>query len=314
MRLFAVLALFSSVVLADGVAPVPDDKAKEAIKEVRDAFRKAESVEEKQGVVFTLHDIPNDRTIRELKKYLRNRDPAIQGVAALALGGQLHNRKEAGELLLKTFEKEKDEIEVAISCIDAMKNLGWHGYWPALEDETGKGTRSAVVIRILELIGANKDYRALPMLLNMYKVAMPKYVRWTTGKVTVDTGAAGDTDRKAAEAKFNQKYGAGGSKARAAAEGKSKAFDARNFTTQIRKCVKEITGHDFETDIDLEDWWIENWELVARRTAELSGENVEKAIAKAKRELPQRKKEIAEARKKLEEELARREAEEAKKN
>jgi hypothetical protein len=312
MKSIAALLCLVGAVLADGVTAVPDDQAKEAVKQAREAFRSAESVEGKQGVVFALHDVPNDYVIKELAKYLRNRDPAIKGVAALALGGQGHNKEAAGKLLLKTYEKEKKELEVAISCLDAMKALGWYGYWPALEKDTGKGTRSAVVIRILEVLGANKDYRALPMLLDMYKTAMPKYVRWTTGTVNVDTGAAGNEDNEAAEREFNRRFGAGGSRARAAAEGKSKSFDARNFTTQIRKCVKEITGEDFETDIDLEDWWIENWEKVARRIAELEGGNVEKAIAKARRELPARKKEIAEARKKLEEELARREAEESK--
>ena len=312
MKPIAALLCLAAAVFADGVKAVPDEQAKEAVKQAKEAFRTADSVEAKQGIVFGLHDVPNDLVIRELAKYLKNRDPAIRGVAALALGGQGHNKEQAGKILLKTYDREKKELEVAISCLDAMKALQWYGYWPALEKDTGKGSRSAIVIRILEVLGANKDYRALPMLLEMYKVAMPKYVRWTTGTVNVDTGAAGNEDSEAAEREFNRRYGAGGSRARAAAEGKSKSFDARNFTTQIRKCVKEITGEDFETDIDLEDWWIANWEKVARRIAELEGSNVEKAIAKARRELPARKKEIAEARKKLEEELARREAEESK--
>ena len=149
MKSMAALLCLVGAVLADGVTAVPDDQAKEAVKQAREAFRSAESVEGKQGVVFGLHDVPNDYVIKELAKYLRNRDPAIQGVAALALGGQGHNKEDAGKLLLKTYEKEKKELEVAISCLDAMKALGWYGYWPALEKDTGKGTRSAIVIRIL---------------------------------------------------------------------------------------------------------------------------------------------------------------------
>jgi len=311
MRPILPLFLFTAVLFGQENGAVPDDQAKAAVKEAKAAFRKADTVEEKQGVVFSLHDFPNDYTIRALKRYLRDRDPAIRGVAALALGGQVHDKEEAGELLMEAYQKDKDEMQVALSCLDAMRNLKYLGYWPELGKDTGKGARSAVVIRILELLGANKDFRALPMLLDMYKVAMPKHVKWTTGTVNVDTGTAGDADQRAAEAEFNRRYGRGGSRARAAAERKAKAFDARNFQTQIRKCAKEITGEDFETDIDLEDWWIENWEMVARRIAELNGDDVEKAVAKAKKELPARKAKIAEERKKLEEELRRREEEAA---
>ena len=300
MRTALSCLILTAAVLAQGVTAVPEEEAKTAIKEATDAFRKTKVVEEKQEIVFLLHDVPHDRTIKQLAKFLKDKQPAVRGVAALALGGQGHNKDAAGALLMKTYQKEKKEIEVAISCVDAIKELRWYGYWPALEKDTkGKSARSAIVIRILELLGQNKDYRAIPMLLEMYKVAMPKRVTWKTGTVNVDTGTAGDADQRAAEAKFNSKYGRGGSKAKAKATAKARAFDARNFTTQIRKCAKEITGEDFETDVDLEDWWIDNYEKVARAIARLDGKDEDKAAAKALKELPARKKEVEESRKKL---------------
>ena len=313
MRFIASLVVLAAVVQAQVVTPVSDEEAKVAVKEFKDAFRKAKTIEEKQGLVFSLHDVPNDYTIRELRKVLKNKHEAIRGVAALALGGQRHNKPAAGKMLMKTYQKEKKNLEVAISCLDALKSLKWYGYWPAVEKDAGKGARSAIVIRILELLGENRDYRAIPMLLEMYKVAMPKRVSWKTGTVNVDTGAAGNEDNEAAQREFNRRYGRGGSNERRKAEGKAKAFDARNFSTQIRKCAKQITGEDFETDVDLEDWWVEHYEMVARKMAELDGRNVEKAVAKARKELPALKKKVAEARKKLEEELAREEEEAARK-
>ncbi|MHC4848066.1 MAG: hypothetical protein ACYTEG_06370 [Planctomycetota bacterium] len=308
MRIAVSCLLLIAAASAQDVTAVSDEDAKAAVKEATDAMRQAKAVEEKQEVVFSLHDVPHDLCIRQLTKYLKNKDASVRGVAALALGGQGHNKPAVGKLLMKTYQKERKELEVAISCLDAFKELKWYGYWPALEKEAnGKGARSAIVIRILELLGANKDYRALPMLLEMYKVAMPKRVTWKTGTVNVDTGAAGNEDNEAAEREFNRRYGRGGSKERRKAEGKAKSFDARNFTTQIRKCAKEITGEDFETDVDLEDWWIDNYEKVARLIAKLDGTDPDKAARKALKELPARKKEVAEARKKLEEELAQQE-------
>jgi hypothetical protein len=134
---------------------------------------------------------------------------------------------------------------------------------------------------------------------------MPKKVTWSTGTETVDTGTAGDADQKAAEAKFNAKYGRGGSKAKAKAKAKARSFDLRNFSPQIRKCVKKITGQDFDTAWDFEDWYVENYLLVARKAAEMRGANVEAAVAKASKELPKLKADIESARKKVEEELAR---------
>ena len=285
------------------IAAVSHEEAKMALKEFKTALRKADSTEEKQELVFGLHDVPHDLILKELKRLIRNKSEEIRVVAALAAGGQGHNKDRAGKLLMDSFEREKKTVNVAISCIDGMKELRYYGYWPEIEKSTGNGARSAIVIRILELIGSNKDYRALPMLLKMYKVAMPKRVTWKTGTVNVDTGAAGDADNQAAKAAFNKKYGAGGSKAKAKAAGKARSFDARNFSTQIRACAKAITGQDFETDFDLEDWWVDNWEMVARRIAQMDGVDVKKAVKKAMKQLPLRKKEMEEERRKLEEEL-----------
>jgi hypothetical protein len=285
------------------VVAVSNEEAKIALKEFKGALRTADSLEARQELVFSLHDVPHDLVLKELKRLIRNKAEGIRVVAALAVGGQGHNKKRAGKLLMDSFEREKKTVNVAISCIDGMKELHYYGYWPEIEGSTGNGARSAIVIRILELLGSNKDYRALPMLLKMYKVAMPKRVTWTTGTVNVDTGAAGDADNQAAKAAFNKKYGAGGSKAKAKAQGKARSFDARNFTTQIRACAKAVTGQDFETDFDLEDWWVDNWEMVARRIAQMDGVNVDKAVKKAMKQLPLRKKEMEAERRKLEEEL-----------
>jgi hypothetical protein len=178
------------------------------------------------------------------------------------------------------------------------------GYWPdakkALADE-----RNAVVIRTLELFGENKDWRTLPLLLEKFKVAMPKRVSWSTGTVTVDTGAAGDTDAKAAEAKFNAKYGAGGSKMKAKAKAKARSFDERNFDTQLKAAVKAITGQSFDNAFDFEDWYVENYIKIVRKIAEMDGKDQDAAEAKARVELPEMKRKLEEERKKMEEELAK---------
>jgi len=308
MRSLLACLLVCSVVVAAPVTPVDDDVAKTALAEFNAAFRKSRQIEEKQELVFALHDVPHPAVLKQCLRLLRHKDAAIRNVAALAIGGQGFEGNKAGEALMKALPKEKKTVEVATSIVDALIELKYLAYWPDIQKETSKDARNSVVIRIFDMLGANKDYRAIPMLLKMYRVAMPRHVKWSTGTVNVDTGAAGDADNKAAQQKFNQKFGAGGSKARAKAVGKANSFDLRNFSSQIKAATKAITGVEFDNDIDLEDWWVENYMLVARKSAELNGlegRARDKVLKKAEKQLPKLKKEIEAARKKLEDELAK---------
>ena len=293
------------------VEKVSDDEAKEALAEFKKAF-KQKDVEAKQNAVYNLHDVPHPLVLKELKKLLKNRDPKIRNVAALAVGGHGYDVKAAGAVLRDALKRDfKTEVVVG-SIFQAMAELKYYGYWPAIKPAM-KDKRNAVVIWTLGLIGKNKDYRAVPELLKMYHVSMPKAVKWKTGETKVDTGAAGDADAKAAKAKFNAKYGAGGSKAKAAAKRKAKAQDERNFSDYLRKTTKAITGEDFDNAIDFEDWYVENYVKVHRRIAQMNGEDVEAAVRKAKKELPALQKKIEEDRKKLEEDLKKQREQEEKK-
>jgi hypothetical protein len=300
MRMFGLLLVFALAVHAADA--VDTAEAKEAIKEFDAAFKATREIEEQQNAVYNLHDVPHDLVIRRLEKLLRHKHASIRNVAALALGGQSHNVPLAGSVLMRAYARDYKNEEVLSSVLEAMAELKYLGYWPKAEPAL-KDERNAVIIRVLDLLGTNEDWRAIPRLLEFYRVVMPKKVSWSTGEVTVDTGTAGDADQKAAEAAWTAKYGRGGSKAKAKAKAKARSFDLRNFSPQIRKCVKKITGQSFDTAWDFEDWYIENYLLVARKIAEMKGGNVEAAVAKAKKELPQLKAEVEDARKKLEDEI-----------
>lgn len=301
LGLLFLLGAISASVAGDGV--VDTDVAKEAIKEFKAAYKQKE-LEAKQGAVFDLHDVPHPLIVKQLSKLLGNRNTDIAQVAALAMGGQSHDVPKTGKVLLKFWDKRKGDGTVRESILGAWKELKFMGYWPKLKPSL-RDKRNSLVIGTLSLLGSNKDFRSLPKLLEMYHVAMPRRVKWATGEVKVDTGAAGDADQQAAEAAFNKKYGAGGSKAKAKAKAKAKSFDERNFANHLRRCVKAITGEDFDTALDFEDWYLENYLLVARKMAEINGTSVEKAVAKAKMELPAFRAKVEDRRKKYEEEAAR---------
>ncbi len=290
------LALAADVPAKKEISAVSEADAKQAIAEFEKAF-KTKDPEAKLEAVYTLHDVPHDLVIARLVRLQKNRDPQVRNVAAMALGGQRHNVEKAGTAMMAAFKKDYRNEDVVSSVLDGMGELYYLKYWPqlgkCLDDD-----RNAVAIRALDLIGTVKDWRAIPQLLLLYKEQMPKGYKWSTGTVTVDTGAAGTADADAAKAKFNAKYGAGGSKMKAKAQAKSKSGKERNLSTQLRRCVRELTGIDFETVLDFEDWLVENYVDVARKAAVLDGKNPDAAAARAKAELPGLKKRIEEERKK----------------
>ncbi len=303
MRAFGLTLLLALAVQAGDVQPVADDVAKAKIMEFDKLFKTLKEIEQKQGAVFDLHDLPNDQTIVRLDRLLKNRDLQVRNVAALAMGGQGHDVKKAGAALMRSYKKDFKTVEVLSSVFEGWAELGFLGYWPTVK-KAMKDPRNSIVIRILGLLGDNKDFRAIPTLIEMYKVAMPKKVSWSTGVVKVDTGAGGTADAEAAKAKWTAKYGAGGSKARAKAVAKARAFDERNFAIQIKRCVKKITGENFENSVEFEDWYVENYVMVHRKIAEMEGKDQDAAERRAKGEIAGLKQKIEEERKKLEEKLA----------
>jgi len=310
MRIVALCTLGAAVLAAD---PVPDDKAKEAIARFQDAF-KAATVEGKQSAVYDLHDVPNDLVLKELSKLLKNKEPKVRHVAALAVGGQSHDPKGAGELLLRTYKGDFDTEEVVASVLQAIGELKYMGYWPEVETAL-KDKRTPVVLRTLDLVGNNQDWRAFPELVEMYRIALPAGKTWGGGEeVTVDTGAEGDADAQAAEAQYNaQNPGGSGRGGGGGGGGSSRSSMLRNLSRPIERCVKQITGQRFDNSLDLETWWAENYITVARKIAELEGKDPESVVARAKAEQAELKAKVEADRKKVEEAAAKKREEEEKK-
>jgi len=292
MRTLVLCAIAATCLAAD---PVSEENAKEAIAKFHAAF-KAPDVEAKQGAIYDLHDVPHDLVLKELEKLLRNRSAEIRNVAALAIGGQGHDARKAGDLLMKLYRKERQTEEVVASAFEAMAELKYTGYWPdvrvALKDE-----RNVVVISALDLFGANGDWRVFPDLVELYREIMPRRVNWTTGAVVLPDG----TDEEA-KAQWEAKYGVGGSKEKTRAKAKAASFDLRNFSPQIKECVKRITGKEFDNAFDLEEWWCENYVTVAKKIAEFEGKDPESVVPRARVEQAELKAKVEEERRKLDEE------------
>jgi len=94
-----------------------------------------------------------------------------------------------------------------------------------------------------------------------------------------------------------------GSKAKAKAKAKAAAFEERNFDSQLRRCVKAITGETFDNAYDFEEWYLEHYVEVHEKIAAMEGRDVAAAAAKAKAELPALEEALEKERLKMEERL-----------
>ncbi len=246
------------------VLPHADDVVKQAKERFDEDFASKDM--DKRLRILKWYGMHMHKTVlKDLSKLLlKNKDAEIQAAAATGLGNQLHDPKKASSYLMQAIKKyEKyggrdkpegneevlNDNEAAVLA-NSLTSLGKLGIKP---DKKGfkliKGlidhNHDAVAIAMLEWCGTTKEYRSLPMILEWFNF-YPDGYSWSGGSVTVDTGAAGNKDAKAAKAKFHAKYGGRAKKAR------PKAHEA------MKKALKAITGEDFEKPKQLKQWMDEN--------------------------------------------------------
>ena len=213
--------------------------------------------------------------LKKLKKiWLKDRNVELQAAAAAGLGNQLHDPKGATSALMQGIEKyekyasrkntdtEDEELAQELEAralSTAIASLGKLGRKP---DKKGwkliKGlidhNHDDVAIAMLNWCGTTKEWRSLKIILEWFEF-YPDGYSWSGGSVTVDTGAAGNKDAKAAKAKFMAKYGGRAKKAR------PKAHDA------MKKALLDITGEKFEKPEELKAWMKENKLLLKKNGA-----------------------------------------------
>ena len=212
--------------------------------------------------------------LKDLTKiYLKGTDAELQAMAAQGLGLQLQDPGRASRTLLagiKKFEKyasrpdpegdeevaNENEAHVLSKSLLSLANLnvkpdkaGWK-----LIKALINHNHDEVAIAMLDWCGATVEYRSLKMILEWFNF-YPDGYSWAGGSVSVDTGAAGNKDAKAAKAKFSAKYGGRARKAR------PKAHEA------MKRALKSITGEDFEKPKQLKQWMDENKLLLKKNGA-----------------------------------------------
>ncbi len=213
------------------------------------------------------------KVLKELRSvWTRSKDVELQAVAAEGLGNQTAHARDAARALLEGLEKYEEyatreeplteraeevaqvlEARALANALRALARLGHVTEKREFKLVAGfvDHNHDDVCIAALDYFGAVKEWRALPVILEWFNF-YPDGYSWAGGSVTVDTGAAGDKDAKAARAGWQAKYGSRARKARPAAH------------EAMRRALKAITGQDFTKAEELKAWMKDNKALLKK--------------------------------------------------
>jgi hypothetical protein len=233
---------------------VSDKKAKEAIDRFKREFD-TQDLDFQLDAVIKLSKVRNPKVAQFLLKLMKNKEPEIQVEAMKGLGRQHSSAKKLERKLPfwldeKTFEPRV--VAMTIRTIEKL-NLRKHeeeiiGLIDSKDDE--------VAITALKTLGVWRSYKSLKNVLMLWEF-YPEEGKWTTGSVTVDTGADTATEQRLAKAKWKAKYGGRVKKARP------------EVVKAIRLTVNEILGIEDEAKQlkrppELREWMSENKVLLRK--------------------------------------------------
>ncbi len=256
---------------AEKVLPHADDVVKTATERFEKDFADKDSDKRLRILKWYGMHMHKDVLKRLSKIYLKGKDLEQQALAAMGLGNQLHDPKKAVKYLMQGIEafdkyatredpegdeETKQELEATVlaNTLIALAKLnvkpdkkGWKAIKKLIDHN-----HDEIAIAMLDWCGTTQEWRALPVILEWFNF-YPDGYSWSGGSVSVDTGAAGNKDAKAAKAKFHAKYGGRARKAR------PKAHAA------MKKALKAITGLEFKKAEELKAWMKENKQLLKKK-------------------------------------------------
>lgn len=240
-------------------------EAKEAIVAFKEAF-KAKDVEAKCDAIDGLAKVQHPEIVAELAKLLTHKNLEIRATATQDMGFQKALPAIAGARLAATLEGKNLDWAYTTDAIDALKALKYRAALPLLV-KLLKHENHVIVRWAFDALGDLKDVRAIePILERIKELKIDQAVRWDGVSVSVDTGASGDGDQKAAEA-----LGA----ALAAAnkgKGKSGARTSRALGEIVFLVLKDLTGQQFASGKAAREWLDANKAAVDEKKKALDAE------------------------------------------
>ena len=248
---FGLALLFLAVPLLaeDGPAPaaepaVKEATAKEAAHELK-VFKQnfeTEDIDIKLDALVRLGKcVHKDVTATLLKLLFKDPDSHVQAEAAKGLGYQVPFAEVIGRKVVKILEDDDADPKILRELVLTIGRLDYRRCWEQIIDLIPHDD-DQVVVAVFKVLGDWKELRGLREMEEFWS-AYPSEGSWSTGSVTVDTGAAGSADAVAAKAKWMAKYG-----------GRRKQRARPECVKALKAAVLLITGEKLEKSEELRRW------------------------------------------------------------
>jgi hypothetical protein len=204
----------------------------------------------KAMALLELARVQHDSVIDEFgKRALRDTDPEARMAAAQLMAEFGYNSELAGKYLRDNLAANEEFPQVQKSIIRSIGRLCYKDAMDQLKEAASRLNEEPyrdVTVEVVRAFGAIGDPKCLPFLLWMAEYG-GHALKWSTGEVSVDTGASGDVDQRAAEAAWQAKYGHVKPK-------RPPAPIIRTYMQELENAVKKLTGRTFASATEFREW------------------------------------------------------------
>lgn len=242
---FLVLA---APVLAEEEAQVKPATAKELKHELKMFNRdfETEDIDFKLDALIRLSKcIHKDVTKKLLTLALRDSDEVVRAEAVKGLANQTLYAELIGKKLQPLLKDDDVDPKILTQVLITLRKLDYRRGWEETIDLMSHEDDD-VVVEVFRSLGAWKELRACLEIQGFWD-AYPTEGNWSTGSVSVDTGAAGSADARAAKAKWHAKYG-----------GRAKQRARPKCVKALKVAVKDMTGEEMEKPDEFRAWRSDN--------------------------------------------------------
>jgi len=223
------------------VAQATDKQARHELKIFKQSFD-TEDIDFKLDAMIRLGKCVHKDVMKTLLTLLfKDPDPFVRAEAAKSLGYQIPFAELIGRKVTKILEDKDADPKILRELVRTIGTLNYRRGWELLVDLIPHDD-DQVVVAVFKVLGEWKELRALQEMEEFWS-AYPSEGSWSTGSVTVDTGAAGNTDAKAAKAKWMAKYGA-----------RRKQRARPECVKALKAAVLQITGEAIAKSEALRQW------------------------------------------------------------